>query len=207
MPAGREVLRARTRQPGHDLAWRDAETRFTAAARALLPERYTVEDKPADLRGFYVSGPGQLGLEPEAKILDTATGRYLYVEVKRQGRHGNAEERAYKHHTPGFSRRLAERTGLDYHAYVTVFCEDLARLRRYTTKIAAHLDEPHYLLWADYDPLVLANWLDELRDRFLDPDRTCLVRSHTLARSLPRQAPPADPAHRGSRFEPARLFE
>lgn len=206
MPAGREVLRTRTRQPGHDLAWRAAETRFSAAARALLPDRYVVEDKPADLRGFYASGPRQLGLEPEAKILDTVTGRYVYVEVKRQGRHGNAEERAYKHHTPGFVRRLAELTGLEYHSYVTVFCEDLATLRRYTMKIAAHLDAPHYLLWARYDPLVLADWLDELRDRFLDPDRTCPVRSHALALALPREALPGPPPSDG-RFEPGLLFD
>lgn len=97
------------------------------------------------------------------------TGRYVYVEVKRQGEHGNAEERVYELFAPTFMRRVAERTGLDYHPFVAVFCDDLATHPRYLVRFAAHLDEGTYLCWADADPALLAGFLDNLCGRWLGP--------------------------------------
>lgn len=164
------ILKNRHRQPGDVQTWRPSENAACTALQLLLGPRYLVEAKPADLRDFYASNSGEtpLGLEPEAKITDLRTGRYFYVEVKRQGRQGNAEERAYKHHTTVFVRRLAERTGLPYHAFVTVFCDDLAKLRRYTAKYSHHIEAGWYVCWADYDLRHLASFLDEWRLR-LDP--------------------------------------
>ena len=165
----------------------------------LLPARFTVADKPRDLVDFYAPAPRPLGLEPEAKLLDRDTGRFVYVEVKRQGKDGNAEERAYKHHTGPFIRKLRHRTGLDYHSYVTVFCDELATRRRYTLKIPDHIEAGHFLLWAGYDPMLLAEFLDMLRDTYLDPGRTCLERCvdrvPLLAARPPRlHSDPADTA-------------
>lgn len=47
-----------------------------------------------------------LGIRPEASILNKATGRVMYFEVKKQGDAGNAEERAFKHHTVQFYKTL-----------------------------------------------------------------------------------------------------
>jgi hypothetical protein len=171
-------LSARTTQPGHDLSWRSAESIFSSRARRLLPRQFSVTEKPADLRAFYDTGSDRpLGLVPEVRLCDEVSGRLLYIEVKRQGPRGNAEERAYRHHTAAFIRMLAKHTELDYHAYATVFCDSLAVDRRYTTKIAAHIEPGHFLLWARYDRTMLATWLDEVRDQFLDPNRTCRDRS------------------------------
>lgn len=162
-------LRARTRQPGHDQSWRPSEAVTATAMKLLLGPRYLVETKPKDLRDFYGHHDGRaLGLEPEAKITDLRTGRFMYVEVKRQGPSGNAEERAYRHHTSVFERELKQRTTMPYHAYVTVFCDDLASMTRYTSKYPYHIQTGWYLCWVSYDLGVMAGFLDEWRRR-LDP--------------------------------------
>lgn len=172
MQSSRERLRNRATQPGDVHTWRPSETASVAAMQLLLGARYDVEFKPKDLRDFYHDGSDgetALGIEPEAKITDTVTGRYIYVEVKRQGPQGNAEERAYKHHSSVFEERLQERTRLPYHAFVTVFCEELASMRRYTAKYPSHIRGGWYLCWEHYDLALLADFLDEWRLR-MDPD-------------------------------------
>lgn len=167
MPTDRRpALRGRARQPGHDRQFETAEQAFLTMARSVLPDdEFVVQGQPADLRSFY----GQLGLRPDAKVTHLGTGRYVFVEVKRQGDKGNAEERAYKHHTMRFARELAAHTGFDYHAYVTVFCGSLAQLPRYTTKIPLHIEDGHFLLWRDYRRDLLEGFLTQVTGRLLDP--------------------------------------
>lgn len=143
-------LSARTKQPGHDRTYTVSETNFIAVATAVLdPQLYVVVDHPADLRKLFAN---ELGVVPEASIASRITGRKFFVEVKKQGPAGNADERACKHHTTQFYRTLQTRfPDYTYHPFVTVFCENLAADRRYTLK-AEHLFEPdHYFLWVDYD--------------------------------------------------------
>jgi hypothetical protein len=164
-----EKLSARTRQPGHDRTFAVSETNFIAAAhRCLDPKRYTIVDHPRELAAIFTDVAGTLGLVPEASITSVSTGRKLFVEVKKQGPAGNADERACKHHTVQFYKTLRAAYGYDYHPYVTVFCESLATMRRYTLK-AQYLFEPdQYFLWVDYDLDALcaylrarcATWLD-----------------------------------------------
>lgn len=167
-----ERLSRRTRQPGHDRTFLASEANFVAAAKQCLdPERYVVDDKPKDLIKCFGEevGARALGLKPEASITSRATGRKFFVEVKKQGPQGNAEERAFKHHTVQFYKLLRDLYGYDYHPYVTIWCESLATLPRYTRK-AVHLFEPdQYFLWPGYElePLCeylrarCAAWLDD----------------------------------------------
>lgn len=159
-------LSARKRQPGHDRSFVASESIFIEAARSVLDEaRYVVEEQPRELRAIFGDG---LGVQPEAVIISRATNRRFFIEVKKQGPQGNAEERAYKHHTVQFHRLLQSTYRYDYHPFVTVFCESLAVLPRYTVKIA-HLIEPdHYLLWADYDRSLLEDYLNERCAAWLD---------------------------------------
>ena len=139
----------------------------------ILPaDRYDVADHPPDLLRIFASEPGlrELGISPEASIRSRTTGRVMYFEVKKQGPAGNAEERAFKHHTVQFYKTLQLFTGFPYHAYCTVFCESLATLPRYTTKFKYLIEPGHYFLWADYDVDALANFIrTEICERFLDP--------------------------------------
>jgi hypothetical protein len=159
----REHLSAREKAPGDDTAGRDAEGYFLKGAELAFPTYFIIEDHPRDLDDIY----GEYGVVPEAKITNPRTGRFLFIEVKRQGMSGNAEERAYKHYAPGFIRLLKERYDLPYHPFATIFCEDLAWDPRYTDKIQSSLDYPHYLFWEDYAEDLMAEWVDHVREAWL----------------------------------------
>jgi hypothetical protein len=162
-----EKLSARLKQPGHDRTFEKSEGLFIATATQILdPDRYEVVDKPRELRNLF--GP-RSGVAPEAAVISKATGRRFFVEVKKQGDRGNAEERACKHHTVQFYKCLHEQFGYDYHPYVTIFCEALAVNPRYTEKAVHYFEPGQYVLWKDYDPEILEaflilkcqEWLDD----------------------------------------------
>lgn len=165
-------LSARAKQPGHDRTFERSETNFIAHAQACLdPTRYDVDPRPTDLLRIFknLAGGRELGIQPEAAIISKETGRKFFVEVKKQGKGGNAEERACKHHTVQFYKTLTQIFGYAYHPYVTVFCESLATEPRYTSKFVYLYEPDHYFLWIDYDHEDLclflrsrcAAWLDK----------------------------------------------
>jgi hypothetical protein len=162
-------LSARAKQPGHDRTFVLSETNFIDAARAgLEPSKYLVEDHPRELVGIFKDAAGSLGVVPEAAITSLSTGRKLFVEVKKQGPAGNADERACKHHTVQFCKTLHAIYGYDYHPFVTVLCENLATDRRYTLK-AQYLFEPdNYFLWVNYDLEALRGYLTGRCSAWLD---------------------------------------
>jgi len=164
-----EKLSARQRQPGHDQTFRASEQNFIEAAQLVLPaERYRVVDHPGDLRSIFPDATGALGVVPEASIENLRTGRKFFVEVKKQGPAGNAEERAFKHHTVQFYKVLHEMYGYDYHPFITVFCENLATDRQYVLK-AKYLFEPdNYFLWRDYNLELLGGYLHARCAAWLD---------------------------------------
>jgi hypothetical protein len=92
-------LSARAKQPGHDQTFRVSEANFVLAAqRCLDPNVYDVVPRPKDLGALFPSnGKGRdWGVQPEAAIVRRDNGRRFFVEVKKQGPIGNAEERACK---------------------------------------------------------------------------------------------------------------
>ena len=146
-------LSARLRQPGHDRTFLTSETNFVAALRSVVDlDRYEVTDHPTELlKMFPLSEGGRaLGIRPEASLRNKLTGNVMYFEVKKQGAAGNAEERAFKHHTVQFYKTLRAFTGMPYHAYCTIFCESLATNPRYTVKFQYLIEPEHYFLWAFY---------------------------------------------------------
>jgi hypothetical protein len=158
-------LSARAKQPGHDRTFRKSEQDFVAALRQILDENeWDVVDHPGDLRHII---EGRFGLVPEASIRHRITGRVFYFEVKKQGPKGNADERACKHHTVEFYRRLSAHTGMPYHAFATIMCENLATDERYTVKHPYYFEADNYLLWVDYDLDVLADYIAMLVQRYL----------------------------------------
>lgn len=159
-------LSAREKQPGHDRTFTTSETFFIAAARSVLyPGAYIVDDHPPDLRKLFAN---ELGVVPEASVASMATGRKFFVEVKKQGPLGNADERACKHHTVQFCKTLHEKYGYAYHPFVTVFCEHLATNRRYTLKAPYFFEPDNYFLWVDYDPDLLRDYLTARCRAWLD---------------------------------------
>jgi hypothetical protein len=158
-------LSARAKQPGHDRTFRTSETNFITALEVILDStEWEVCDHPSDLRKLIA---GRYGIGPEASIVYRPNGRKMYFEVKKQGPAGNADERAAKHHTVEFYKRLAFHTGYDYHAFATVMCESLATDDRYTTKHPYFFEEDHYFCWVDYDMDLLADFVAHIADRWL----------------------------------------
>lgn len=162
-------LSERLRQPGHDQTFRTSETNFLKAARACLSGDYDVIDKPRELsRCFSEEAETALGLQPEAAIVSKKTQRRFFVEVKKQGDRGNAEERALKHHTVEFYKLMNRLYGYDYHPYVTIWCESLANLERYTRKANYLFEKDQYFLWKDYDQDALCAYLNGRCRAWLD---------------------------------------
>lgn len=158
-------LSARIRQPGHDQTFRQSETNFVAALEELLPVAdWIVTDHPRDLAKMI---DGRYGVVPEAGIKLRANGRVFYFEVKKQGPAGNADERACKHHTVEFYKRLAAQTGMPYHAFSTIMCENLATDDRYTVKHPYFFETDHYLLWRHYDLQIMSDYLQMLTERYI----------------------------------------
>jgi hypothetical protein len=161
-------------------SWTTAEQQLAVLARALLPATYAVSVHPRDLQHWYHRDTADTGrssgLIPDLKITDLLTGNYLFVEVKRQGGTGNAQERMYKPYTAKFVTELGGYTGLNYHPFVTVLCDNLATDGRYRRQITAHVPDGQLLFWTGYDVAGLARYLDRVRDGFLDPDRFTLTR-------------------------------
>jgi hypothetical protein len=166
-----EKLAARLKQPGHDRTFETSEANFIIAASSCLdPTRYEVDPRPKDLRQIFsnLAGGRDLGVQPEAAIISKETGRKFFVEVKKQGKGGNAEERACKHHTVQFYETLKLIFNYDYHPYVTIFCESLATEARYTSKFVYLYEPDHYFLWADYDNADLCAFLHARCAAWLD---------------------------------------
>lgn len=162
MPMDSERLSARLRQPGHDRSFRLSESNFVKAAKMILEPESTVQANPRDLINIFRSEAARgLGINPEASIKSPRTKRMFFVEVKKQGDRGNAEERAAKHHTAQFYKTLNVIYGYSYHPYVTIFCESLATLPRYTIKFQYLYEPKQYLLWVDYNTVVLRDFLIE----------------------------------------------
>lgn len=165
-----ERLRMRSIQPGHYRDFRTSEKNFVAAARACLDTaKYEVEAQPRILSDLFATvDESPLGIVPEVVIRSLQTGRMLFVEVKKQGPQGNAEERGFKHHTVQFYKTLHDRLGYNYHPFVTVWCEDLATNPRYTRKAKYLFEKDQYFLWVNYDQELLGRWLRARCREWLD---------------------------------------
>lgn len=154
-------LANREKQPGNDTTFRKSERNFITIANKVLDLKiYKIVDHPQDLSAIFKDSEGShLGVIPEASIENLQTRRKFFVEVKKQGPNGNAEERACKHHTAQFYKLMKEIFNYDFHPFVTVCCENLATDRRYTLK-AKYLFEPdNYFLWRNYDEDLLEKYL------------------------------------------------
>ncbi len=165
-------LSRRPKQPGHDRTFVTSETNFVRAAQACLDASlYIVDDHPRELARIFPAtlvGDRALGVIPEASITSTGSGRKFFVEVKKQGPAGNAEERACKHHTVQFYGTLRAIYGYSYHPFVTIFCESLATLPRYTRKAEFLFEPEQYFNWVDYEHEPLCEYLRGRCSAWLD---------------------------------------
>jgi len=140
---------------------------------------YEIIAKPKDFKNIYVgvelssqvlseiyTPPKPItrhSLEPDFAIKNTASGKTIFVEVKRQdgwveegvradGR-GNAHERSCKFFTPGLQKRLREKGGLGdevlpfWAVFIGNITRDPCRVREVTCWYEGH--EGHFFFWRD----------------------------------------------------------
>lgn len=178
---GKRALRGREnwQQKGGAQAGK-AEHRFEEVFRgAFRNTTFSVVSKPTELRNIYseVKLPDQViddiytpegeswthGVIPDFAIRNSATGKTLYVEVKRQdgwvegkerkaGR-GNAHERSCKFFTPGLLKVLRASSKIPEPdlPFWTVFQGDIARDPKRVREIHLWYQkyEKHFFLWSD----------------------------------------------------------
>lgn len=151
------TLRKRKKQPGHDQTFRKSKSKVAEEITACLdPNLYEIRAEPSDLMNIF--GPSS-GVIPNFRIRHKVTGNVLYLDIKKQGNQGNAEERAFRFYTTRFQELVHERLRLPYHPFVTIFCEGLAEHPRYADRIQGYMENGTYLLWRQYNPDLLRNFL------------------------------------------------
>jgi hypothetical protein len=123
---------------------------------------WQVTYQPSELRHCF----GKYGLMPDIRLLNKQTNRVMYFEVKFQGHHGNAEERAGKLFTHHFVDWFMGKTGMPYHAYRLIFTGALATDAKYTDKFQYLYDSDEYLCW-DGSTSQMREYLDLLCQRYL----------------------------------------
>lgn len=138
---------------------KEMEVSFTDVMEEIFQtpgfQSYEVETNPKDFKKLYGS-PKRWGLQPDASISNTKTGRTVYIEVKRQRPYGNAHERACKYFAPGIVSAAREQGNIrkDDFPFFLIFTNGLASDERYMSEISFWFkcpDNPkmenHFLLW------------------------------------------------------------
>lgn len=153
---------------------------FDVMSTAFQDTEFEIRSKPREFSNIYadvqlspeilnmIYSPNETwrhGVIPDYAIDNRATGKTLYVEVKRQdgwvegkprsaGR-GNAHERSCKFFTPGLLGILRERGGLGHHVlpFWVVYQGDIARdpkrVREIHTWFGSGPESAHFFMWSD----------------------------------------------------------
>lgn len=133
-----------------------AEDTFNAAMKIYLRDSgIRCLLKPDTLRGIYgLHKTGRPhGIVPEFQFFNPETKKSMFVEIKRQGRQGNAHERACKYFMPGIlesARRIARQPD-GVVPFWLIFANGLATTPRYRQEITHWFKgyEGNLLLWDD----------------------------------------------------------
>lgn len=157
----REVWQDRASAEGAKLEEIVAE--MLATALSDLPQ-FRVTRKPRDLVALY---EGRWGAVPDLSILNTATDKKVWVEIKRQQAAGNAHERACKYLAPGMLRHSEQISGV-LRPFFFVFANGIAdspnKGAKYRAEISTWFDAPgwsdHVLIWQNHDPADLLDFFE-----------------------------------------------
>jgi len=90
------------------------------------------------------------GIKPDIQVVHIPTGKPFFIEVKNQGKEGNAHERAMKYFTRSFVKQAQHALGdIDYEPFIAVFTGELATHPRYQREISVWLEEQQYCFLTD----------------------------------------------------------
>ena len=129
---------------------------------------YRVERKPQHLKRIFGKS-GRWGVEPDAAVTNTKTGRTAFVEIKRQRPAGNAHERACKYFAPGLVLVAREKGNIhqDDFPFFLIFTNGLATNEKYMSEITFWFSAPevekHFCLWGEEAGELLDFFLNNIR--------------------------------------------
>ena len=119
------------------------EINFNQALAAHLPDHYHIQARPRDLSKIY---SGKNGIIPDSKIVNTMTGKCLFVEKKTGNNGGNAHERAYKFLSIPLQEKVSKEFNAASKPFFTVFSGDTFQKPKYKNEISLLLGDQNYAI-------------------------------------------------------------
>lgn len=149
-----EILAGRRIQPGSQKFGKPAHDQFLEVLANHYPQAVVVSE-PRVLKklGFWA-------LIPDFAV--TVDDKTVLIEIKRQGAQGNAQERLYKFFTPRLMRQVNSALDTNTYPVYAVLCDELATNARYVREFNQFLEPENYLLWVDYEPQRMVDFLDKV---------------------------------------------
>lgn len=149
-----KMLAGRLVQPGSQKFGTPAHEQFQEVVSTYLPHVLMVQEpKVFQKAGFWA-------FVPDFSLVQNNLA--VFFELKRQMGRGNAHERLYKLFTEKRVREVTTAFELEQYPVYGVLCDSLATDLRYTREFEQTLDPENYLLWIDYRPHLLVNFIDDV---------------------------------------------
>lgn len=132
-------------------------------------EDYAYHERPNHLSKIY---NGQWGIVPDFAIENIKSGKIVFFETKRQGKEGNAHERACKYFAPGLVKKCERIAGVQ-NPFFFIFMNGLTKDPKKCMEIFGWFDadgyRDHYLLWKNPRSIeVIQDWFETNVRRYLE---------------------------------------
>jgi len=146
---------------------REETTKKILSTYLMRSSVYSVIERPKHLKKIY---GGMWGIEPDFAIENKKTRKMAFFETKRQGKGGNAHERACKYLAPGVLRICGKIAGFA-NPFFFVFMNGLTLDPKKRMEIETWFDAPGYkdrfILWKDRSHETLIKYFEDVVSKYL----------------------------------------
>tara|TARA_R100000234_G_C4930566_1_gene148303 strand:- start:85 stop:570 length:486 start_codon:yes stop_codon:yes gene_type:complete len=129
-------------QKGARIVGDAGENDFIYHLRPLLPSSYVIRHKPEKL----VIYSSNKGIKLDSKIVNTETGKCLFIEKKTGNNGGNAHERVYKFMSPSLKRKIIKEHNAVDQPFFLVFSGKTFQGQKYQDELELLLEEENYII-------------------------------------------------------------
>ena len=116
------------------------ENQFVNQLANNLPNHYIVELKPSKLQIY----PNGRGVVLDSKVINTKTGRCLFIEKKTGNNGGNAHERVYKFLSPALKKKVRGMYNTPDNPFFLIFSGDTFQKPKYQNELNLLLEGEEY---------------------------------------------------------------
>jgi len=107
-----------------------------------LLQHYVIEHRPSKLSVY----GDKKGIILDAKIMNTETGKCLFLEKKTGNNGGNAHERVYKFLSPGLKKVVKNKYNTVEDPFFLVFSGQTFQRKKYRDELSLLLEEENYAI-------------------------------------------------------------